>query len=115
VFREPPELFVIRQPGAHLAEDLSTDELGVLFASINIVELVIRTVSAWMFGVLAGAAGFTTTLYWRERLPGRTARCFWSRPLIRRICSSSAVFQALEYSSYSARITNYAIGDEQPF
>ena len=34
---EPPELFVIRKLRASLAEDLSTDELGGLFPTVDII------------------------------------------------------------------------------
>jgi hypothetical protein len=59
---KPPELFEIDQFGPHLAEDFSTDELGGLFSTIDVVELVIGTVSAWTFGALAPAAGFTADI-----------------------------------------------------
>jgi len=44
-------------------KDFSADELGDLFPAKDVVELVIGTVSAWMFEVLAPAAGFTTDIF----------------------------------------------------
>ena len=51
-------------------KDFSADELGDLFPAKDVVELVIGTVSAWMFEVLAPAAGFTTDIV----LAGEAAR-----------------------------------------
>jgi hypothetical protein len=62
LFREPPELFVICQLRPHLAEDFSPDELRGLFPAVNIIELVVGPVSAWLFGVFTPTAGLSADI-----------------------------------------------------
>ncbi len=68
--REPPSRSAVINSGlAHLLQDFFADEAGGLLATLDVVELVIRS-PARMLGIFAPAARFAADVV----LPGNTAR-----------------------------------------
>ena len=53
---EATEAFVIGQLGAHLFQVLRADKLGGLSSAIDVIELIVGAVAAWVLGVFASAA-----------------------------------------------------------
>jgi len=69
------ELFEIRQLAAHFGQLLCAYEAGGLLAVMDVIEMVVRSVTLRLTGVLAAAAWLATDMV----LAGETAGTQWSQ------------------------------------
>jgi hypothetical protein len=54
--------FEIRQLAADFAKVFCADEAGSLFAVMNVIQVVVRSVALWLAWMLAAATGFSADM-----------------------------------------------------